>query len=53
MGEEAVTALFADRRVHTTRAGAELNAALVIAALHRLPQDATAKYQRPTPLPVW
>ncbi|MDP9172123.1 MAG: hypothetical protein M3N54_16010 [Acidobacteriota bacterium] len=26
MGQEAVTALFADKRVHTSKAGAELNA---------------------------
>jgi len=30
LGEEAVTALFADKRVHTSREGAELNAAVVI-----------------------
>ena len=53
MGETAVTALFADRRVHTTRAGAELNAACVIAALHSLTDNPVAKFERPTPAKVW
>jgi len=53
MGEASVTDLFADRRVHTTRAGAELNAACVIEALHRLKENPVAKYERTTPAAVW
>ncbi|HVY91805.1 MAG TPA: rhamnogalacturonan acetylesterase, partial [Bryobacteraceae bacterium] len=32
MGETAVTALFADKRVHTTKEGAEINAGIVVSA---------------------
>jgi lysophospholipase L1-like esterase len=53
MGEAAVTALFADKRVHTNRAGAELNAAIVIQALHGLAADPTAKFERTAPLAYW
>ena len=53
LGEPTVTALFADKRVHTTRAGAELNAQLVVSALHSLPEDPTARFQRPKPASVW
>jgi lysophospholipase L1-like esterase len=53
MGEAEVTALFADKRVHTTRAGAELNAAMVMSALHALREDPAAKFERPAPAPVW
>ena len=53
MGESSVTDLFADRRVHTTRAGAELNAACVLEALHRLKEDPAAKYERATPSAIW
>jgi lysophospholipase L1-like esterase len=53
MGEPAVTALFADKRVHTTRAGAELNASIVVAALRGLAADPVAAYLRQEPAPVW
>ena len=53
MGEAPVMELFADRRVHTTRAGAELNAACVMAALHKLAENPLAKFERATPLAVW
>ncbi len=53
MGEAAVTALFADKRVHTTREGAELNAQVVISALATLPKNPVAAYLRPKPAPVW
>jgi lysophospholipase L1-like esterase len=47
MGVDAVTALFADRRVHTTRAGAEMNAAIVVEALRAPPVNPVAAYLRP------
>jgi lysophospholipase L1-like esterase len=53
MGKDAVTALFADKAVHTTRAGAELNAACVISALHRLAENPTAKFERASPAAIW
>jgi lysophospholipase L1-like esterase len=53
LGQQAVTALFADQRVHTTRAGAELNARCVISALHRLAENPVAKFERATPEAVW
>ena len=43
MGEAAVTPLFADVRVHTTRAGAELSARCVVDALRALPQNPLAQ----------
>jgi lysophospholipase L1-like esterase len=53
MGEEAVTALFADKRTHTGRAGAEMSAAIVVSALRALPQNPVAKYLQAKPAPVW
>jgi lysophospholipase L1-like esterase len=53
LGETAVTALFADKRVHTTRAGAELNASVVATALRALPDDPAAPYLRAYPARVW
>jgi lysophospholipase L1-like esterase len=53
MGRQAVAPLFADERVHTTGAGAELNAACVISALRALPEDPLARYLRPKPAPTW
>jgi lysophospholipase L1-like esterase len=53
MGEAAVTALFADQRVHTTREGAELNAGIVVSALKSLPADPVAPWLRTMPAPVW
>ena len=52
-GEPSVTDLFAAKRVHTTRAGAELNAACVIEALHRLKENPLARFERTTPAAVW
>jgi lysophospholipase L1-like esterase len=53
MGETAVTELFADKRVHTSRAGAELNASIVAAALRALKDDPAAPFLRQAPAPVW
>lgn len=53
MGEAAVTALFADKRVHTTREGAEMNAEIVVAELKSLPQNPVAAYLRSVPSKVW
>jgi lysophospholipase L1-like esterase len=53
LGETAVTALFADKRVHTTRAGAELNASVVATALRALPNDPAAPFLRADPAHVW
>ena len=53
MGEAAVTALFADKRVHTTRAGAGLNASIVVAALRALAANPAAPYLRQAPVASW
>jgi lysophospholipase L1-like esterase len=53
MGEAAVTSLFADKRVHTTRAGAELNASIVIEALRSLASNPTAPYLLAKPAALW
>ena len=44
LGEAAVNPLFADERVHTSKAGAELNAACLVAGLKALPQNPLAAY---------
>jgi lysophospholipase L1-like esterase len=46
LGEAAVTPLFADKRVHTTQAGAQLNAECVVAALKALPENPLAPFLR-------
>lgn len=51
LGETAVNPLFADERVHTTKAGAELNAACVVEALRALEKNPLADYL-PTARPV-
>jgi lysophospholipase L1-like esterase len=48
LGQEAVTALFADKAVHTNWAGAELNALTVVEGLRALPQNPLAAHLRPT-----
>ena len=53
MGQSAVTALFADQRVHTGNAGAEINATVVIGALASLPKNPVAAWLRPKPASVW
>jgi lysophospholipase L1-like esterase len=53
MGEAVVTQLFADKRVHTSREGAERNAAVVVSALKSLTNDPLASYFRPTPAKFW
>lgn len=53
MGETAVTALFADKRVHTSKAGAEMNASIVATALRGLANNPAAPYLRKEPAPVW
>jgi len=44
MGEEKVEPMFADPHTHTSRAGAELNAAIVVQGLKALPDDPLAPY---------
>ncbi len=46
LGEAAVNPLFADERVHTSKAGAELNAECVVVGLKALPQNPLATYVR-------
>jgi lysophospholipase L1-like esterase len=53
MGEAEVTPLFADQRVHTTRAGAELTAAVVMSALHMLRENPVKDFERPVPATIW
>ena len=53
MGQQLVTTLFADQRVHTTSQGAELNAEVVVSALKSLANDPLAAYLRPVRAPVW
>ncbi len=53
LGEPAVTALFADKRVHTGKEGAEINAEIVVSALATLPKNPIAPYLRPKPASVW
>ncbi|MBL9202964.1 MAG: GDSL family lipase, partial [Opitutaceae bacterium] len=47
LGEAAVNPLFADERVHTSRAGAQLNAEVVVAALRSLNKNPLDAYLRP------
>ncbi len=47
LGPEKVDPLFGDPHTHTSRAGAELNADIVIAGLKKLPNDPLAKYEKP------
>lgn len=47
LGEEAVTALFADKTVHTNWDGAVLNAQIVVEALRALPENPLAQHLRP------
>lgn len=44
MGQAAVNPLFADKTVHTTAAGAELSASIVVAALRALSDNPLAAY---------
>lgn len=44
MGAEKVEPLFADEHTHTSRLGAQVNAAIVVEALRDLPDSALAKY---------
>jgi hypothetical protein len=53
IGEAAVTALFADKHVHTGKAGAELNASIVVEALRALANDPAAPFLRKEPAPLW
>lgn len=46
LGTEAVDTLFADAHTHTSRAGAELNAAIVAEALRELPDAPFAAYAK-------
>jgi lysophospholipase L1-like esterase len=53
MGEAVVTALFADKKVHTTREGAERNAGVVVSALKSLKTNPLDGYFRSAPAKVW
>ena len=44
LGEAAVNLLFADERVHTSRAGAELSAEIVVNALKALPHNSVSTW---------
>lgn len=46
LGQEATTALFADKTTHTTWAGAELSAQVVIEGLRALPKNPVAGFLR-------
>lgn len=46
LGPEKVDPLFGDPHTHTSRAGAELNAQIVVEALKALPDDPLGKYMR-------
>jgi lysophospholipase L1-like esterase len=45
LGADRVTSLFADEHTHTSREGAELNAACVIAGLNALPSNPLREFQ--------
>ena len=47
LGQDATTALFADKAVHTNWAGAELTARVVADALRALPKNPVAEFMRP------
>ncbi len=49
LGQEKVNPLFADGRVHTSAAGAQLNAATVVEGLKTLPQNPLAGYIKDKP----
>lgn len=49
LGPEKVDPFFADKRVHTSAAGAEFNAACVVAGLKALPENPVGPYLLPAP----
>ena len=53
LGQEKATALYADKRVHTTGAGAELDAECVVGGLKALGDDPVAGYFRETRAETW
>jgi lysophospholipase L1-like esterase len=53
LGQEKVTQIFADQRVHTTRDGAELNAQCVLAEMRAIAGDPLAKFMRSKPAANW
>ena len=53
LGKDATTALYADGHVHTTRAGAELTAKVVVDALQALPDHPVANLLREKPAATW
>jgi lysophospholipase L1-like esterase len=53
MGQAAVTELFADKRVHTSKSGAELNASIVVEALKALKADPVGPYLLAAPSALW
>jgi lysophospholipase L1-like esterase len=53
MDEARVTELFADKRVHTTREGAEMSAGIVVSAIRGLRDNPLAPYLRTKPAEVW
>lgn len=53
LGEAKVTSLFADKKVHTSREGAELNASIVASLLREMPGKPVSRYLLSTPAAVW
>jgi hypothetical protein len=53
LGQEKTTELYADKRVHTTAAGAELDAACVVEGLRALSDDPVASYFRDVVGKTW
>jgi lysophospholipase L1-like esterase len=53
LGQTAATAVFADGRVHTNLAGANILASVVIQQLKALSVDPVANYLRDKPAPTW
>ena len=47
LGEEKTLALFADKRVHTNWAGAEITAKIVAEGLRELPKNPVVEFMRP------
>jgi hypothetical protein len=53
LGQEAATAVFADRAVHTNHDGAEILAQVVIEQLNGLPDHPVSGWLRDKPAPTW
>jgi lysophospholipase L1-like esterase len=53
LGQEGTTAVFADQRVHTNHAGAEVLASAIVELLKALPDDPVKDYFREKPAATW